>query len=216
MNAFLIQHIDALITTIAGICFTIYSWRNRDRLRTSPKKIVRILPILAPLVLAFGLISFALDSHTKYSWQRVFTADKRASAEFPCATATVTATDSVGSISVKRVTVNCDIPRKGINLRLSRNEIPPESEALTPAQRFEELKTYFQQQGYSLISSAPESNIDFPCYRLTVERDKGQTRCVMRMAILSKAIYRVIATSTAGFHDDPVIERFVDSFNIEK
>ena len=42
MHAFLIRHIDALITTIAGLFMTIYTLKNRDRLRASPKLAQRI------------------------------------------------------------------------------------------------------------------------------------------------------------------------------
>jgi hypothetical protein len=47
-----------------------------------------------------------------------------------------------------------------------------------------------------------------------LEGDRGKIRYVTRVAIAPKAIYRVFATSTSGFHDDPVINRFVDSFSL--
>ena len=69
MRAFLIQHVDALITTSLGLCIAVYSQRQRERLRASPKKLVRALPVLAPLVVAFGLLRFVFDSQPAYVWQ---------------------------------------------------------------------------------------------------------------------------------------------------
>lgn len=215
MRAFLIQHVDALISTGIGLWITVYSWRHRDRLRSSPKKLARALPILAPLVLVFGLLRFVLDSQPAYVWQRAVTSDQRASAEFPCATTTDTATDSAQGVSIRRLTVNCNVPQRDINLRLSYNEIPPEGTGLTDEQRLDGLKSFFQQQGFAIISSVPDAHGEIPGYRILVEKDQGKTRCLMRVAIAPKAIYRAVATSTIGFHDDPVIARFVDSFNMQ-
>jgi hypothetical protein len=54
-----------------------------------------------------------------------------------------------------------------------------------------------------------------PSYRMVLEKDGGKVRCVTRVAISPKAIYRAIATSTPGFHDDPVISRFIASFAVQ-
>lgn len=215
MRAFLIQHIDALITTALGLWITVYSWRQRKRLQASPKKLARALPVLAPLVVVFGLLQFAIDSQPTYVWQRSFTSDQRASAEFPCTTTTETATDSAQGVSIKRLTVNCNVPQRDINLRLSYNEIPPEGASLTVEQRLDGLRSYFNKQGFTIISCVPDGHKEIPDYRLVMEGDHGKVRCVTRIAITPKAIYRAVATSTSGFHDDPVIPRFVDSFKLQ-
>ncbi len=215
MRAFLIQHIDALISTACGLGLTLWSWRQRERLRASPKKLARALPILAPLVLVFGLLQFVIDSQPVDAWQRVATSDQRASAEFPCATTTDTAIDSAQGISIRRLTINCNVPHRDINLRLSYNEIPPEGAGLTPEQRLEGVQSFFQQQGFAIVSSVPETQGEIPGCRLVVEKDHGKTRCIMRVAIAPKAIYRAVATSTSGFHNDPVIARFLDSFRLQ-
>jgi hypothetical protein len=215
MRAFLIQHIDALITTALGLWITVYTWRQRERLRASPQKLVRALPVLAPLVVVFGLLRFVLDSQPAYVWQRVYTGDQRASAEFPCAATTETATDSAPGVSIRRVTVNCNVPQRDINLRLSYNEIPPEGAGLTIEQRFDGLTNYFQQEGFAIVSSVPDAQGAIPGCRIVIEKDRGTTRCLMRVAIAPKAIYRVVATSTTVFHDDPVIARFIDSFTVQ-
>ena len=83
MRLYFIQYIDAIITTILGLYFTIYAYRHRERLQTNSQKLVRILPVLAPLVLVFGLLRFAMDSQQTYVWHRVYSEDKQASVEFP-------------------------------------------------------------------------------------------------------------------------------------
>ncbi|PYJ84114.1 MAG: hypothetical protein DME22_13925 [Verrucomicrobia bacterium] len=198
-----------------GLLITVYSWRQRARLRASPKKLTRALPLLAPLVVVFGLLRFVLDSQPAYVWRRAFTGDKRASAEFPCAISTETATDSAQGVSIRRLTVNCNVPRRDINLRLSYNEIPPEGAGLTIEQRLDGLRTFFTQQGFTIISCVPDGHGDVPGYRIVIERDGAKTRCLTRVAIAPKAIYRAVATSTSGFHEDPVITRFINSFKCE-
>jgi hypothetical protein len=215
MRAFLIQHVDAIITTTLGLLITVYAWRRRERLRASPKKLVRALPILAPLVVVFGLLRFVLDSQPAYVWQRTFTSDQRASAEFPCATTSEEATDSAQGVSIRRLTVNCNVPQRDINLRLSYNEIPPEGAGLTIEQRLDGLKAFFTQQGFTVVSCIPDGHAEVPGYRIIIEKDYGKTRVLTRVAIAPKALYRAVATSTSGFHEDIVISRFIDSFRLQ-
>jgi hypothetical protein len=215
MRGFLIQHIDALISIGFGIGLTLYSWVRRDRLQSSSKKIVRALPVLAPLVLVFGVLRLAFDSQPAFEWRRITTSDQRASAEFPCATSTSKATDSAQGVSIQRLTIDCNIPRRDINLRLTYNEIPPEGAGLSVEQRLDGLKNFFQQQGLAIISNVPDPHGDIPGFRILVEKDQGKSRSLMRVALATNAIYRVIATSTAGFHDDPAITRFIDSFTMK-
>jgi hypothetical protein len=94
MRTFLIQHIDAMLMTGAGLWATFYAWGQRERLRASPKFLVRALPVLAPIMMIFGLLQFVLDAHPSYQWRRAFTENHRASAEFPGPPTTGTAIDS--------------------------------------------------------------------------------------------------------------------------
>jgi hypothetical protein len=116
---------------------------------------------------------------------------------------------------VHGLTVHCNVPQRDINLRLSYNEIPPEGAGLTVEQRLDGLKSFFQQQGFAITSTVPDAHGDIPGYRILVEKDQGKIRCLLRVAIAPKAVYRAVATSTSGFHDDPVIGRFVDSFSMQ-
>jgi hypothetical protein len=223
MRAFLIQHVDALITTAAGLLITVYSWRARKRLRASPNKLVRVLPVLAPLVFLFGLLQFALDANPAYTWRRVATSDGHASAEFPCATVTESAVDSGAGVSLRRWTVRCNVPGKDIDLRLSFNELPPgsfnelppEGAGLSLEERVAGMRGFGERQGFAVVSVDPELYGDVAGYRILLEQGGGKTRCLFRMAVAHGTLYRVVATSAGGLHDDPAIARFVESFRLE-
>ena len=77
------------------------------------------------------------------------------------------------------------------------------------------MKNFYQQGGFRVVSCIPEAHGSIPGFRLTIEKDNAGARVLMRMAIAPKAIYHVIAASASGFHDDPAIVRFVDSFTME-
>jgi hypothetical protein len=216
MRAFLIQHIDALITTAAGLLLIAYSWRQRERLRTSPYKLTRVLPILALVVLAFGLLSFSLDYYPRYTWQPAFTSDGRASAEFP--SPTTSGANNIRSpegISIRGFAVKCNVPQKDINLILSASEILPESEGTSVEQRLEAIRLSLRQQGMKIVSDTSDAHGTIPGCRIVAEKSDGKVRCVVRLAITSNCIYRIVATATSGFHDDPVIGRFADSFTVQ-
>ena len=209
MRAFFLRHIDALISIGIGRGLSVYAWLHRVPLFSSPKKLMHALPVLVSLLLV------ACDSKPQNSWHRVFTSDRQASAEFPSATTVKTVTDSALGISIRRETVNCDVPRRDINLHLSYNEIPPEGANLTDEQRMGGLKQFFQQQGFTVTSCIPDVHGGVSGYRILLESDRGKVHCQVRVVITKKAIYRAMATSTTGFHDDPVIPHFLNSFKTE-
>jgi len=150
-----------------------------------------------------------------YVWQRVFTGDREASAEFPCTTTTETATDSSNGISIQRTTVKCTIPNRDITLHLSCNEIPAAGLRLTLDQRIAGMRSSFEQKGGKIISSNPEAIGSVQGCRMVVELEHGKARCTIRMAVKSKITYRAIASSASALHDDPVIAHFLESFSMQ-
>jgi hypothetical protein len=86
---------------------------------------------------------------------------------------------------------------------------------LTIEQRLDGLRSYFAQQGFTIVSCVTDGHGDVPGYRIVIEKERGKIRCLTRVAIAPKAIYRAVATSTSGFHDDTVIARFIDSFTLQ-
>jgi len=207
MRAFIIQYIDAIIPAAIGLYCIFYSWWH---LRTSSKTPVRILRILSPFLVVFGLLQFALLSYPAYVWKPVYTSDHRASAEFPWATVTEEVPNSAHT-----VTIRCSIPHRDIDLRLSQNEIPPGSESLTAEQRLEGFKSFLSQQGFAVISCDPDVHGNIAGYRIVLEKNEDKTRTLIRFAITNKAIYRAMVTSAPGFHDDPTISHFINSFTVQ-
>jgi len=214
MRAFLIQHVDSLITMAGGACMAVFAVRRANQLRASKNRLVRNMHILGLILVGIGIARFAFESFATYSWRRVATSDGKASAEFPVQPTTETATDTFEGLSVTRVSLKCEVPYRDIKLRLTWSEIPPEGPALTAEERIAGMKAFFEEHGLVVSSCLPENLGSVPCYRMVVERDGGKVRVRTRIAITPRIMYRVIAESSSGFHDDPAIERFMDSFSI--
>ena len=149
-----------------------------------------------------------------YVWQRVFTSDQGASAEFPCATTTETATDSTKGGSIRRTTIKCTIPHRDITLHLSYNDVPPAGAGMTIEQRVAGMRRSFEEKGGTVISSVTEATGGDQAGRMVVDLEQGKARCTLRWAVKSKVTYRAIASSARTLHDDPVIARFVESFRV--
>lgn len=214
MHAFLIQHVDAVVITAIGLGLTLHAWLKRESLLASPNRLVRAQPVLAPLALAFGLLRFALDSQPRYTWRWATTIDGRASAEFPCETTAESTFDVVPGGRVKRQTVRCGVPGRDIDLRLSVSELPRGAAESSLEQKLAGVRAAFEQQKMRVISTAMEDHGGVGGFRVVVESEKDG-RMIMRVAVTPNGIYRAAASSTAGFHDDPVIPRFLESFRIQ-
>jgi hypothetical protein len=215
--SFLIQHVDSLIMTTVGVCWSVYAARHKDRVQTGRSWFVRKSYGIGLALVLCGVLLFLSEtfrSASSYTWSSVSTNDGRASADFPAPVTTQAATDTGEGVSVRRVSTICDVPRKDISLRLSWSEIPAGAPALNVEQRIEAIKGFFQQQGFVLSSCHAENQGDVPCYRLVMDKDGGKVRLIARIAITAGGIYRAVAVSTSGSHDDAVTGRFIDSFTI--
>lgn len=218
MHAYLIQHIDALITTAIGIFITAYSLRDHKRLATNHSRMAQALRVLGPLIILTGFAELLVGSRAAYSWQRQFTGDRRASVEFPCPTATDTVNHSEQGVPIRRVTIACDVPNRDIDLRLTYDEIPAEaakSVTQSEAQRIDAIRSYFLQHGFAIVSDIADRHGDIPGYRILVEQRNGKMSCLLRLAMTPSALYRVAATFPSDSPDDPVVKRFVESFKMQ-
>jgi hypothetical protein len=213
---FLVSNIDAVITTVFGLFFTIYALRKRESLSTSSNRLTRLLPVLAPLVLAFGLIQFFISGNATEpapAWKIVHTDDGIAQVEFPTMPTRAEATDRAGEMEVHRVSHVADLADGKLNLRLSFNEFPPGSEGLSDADRIAGIREFFVQGGFEIIEDA---ELRDGVWKLLVAQANNKSRMSMRIAIKSNGIYRALVTSMAGHHDDPRIDRFLNSFAANK
>ncbi|MCY2931936.1 MAG: hypothetical protein NTV86_21060 [Planctomycetota bacterium] len=171
--------------------------------------------IAVGIILAAAAAMYLSESSTAYSWKRLATSNGKASAEFPADPVTETATEVSEGISVKRTTLRCSVPHKDISLHLSWSDIPPEGSTLTAAQRLEGMKASLEEQGFVISSCLAEDRGAIRYYRIVGDKDGGNLRFRTRIAFTSKAIYRTVAASSSGFHDDPAIAHFIDSFSVE-
>lgn len=148
-------------------------------------------------------------------WVRAFTADNRASVEFPLSPLEHEAVGGDGTNSARMFTVICNVTNKGISLRMSYSPIPAGQPAMPPLQRMEEIATSMQAQGFRLISTIEVAGLS-AVYQIVADKGTDEQRFVIRMAIRPNMIYRVMAISLAGFHDDPMIPRFIGTFECKE
>jgi hypothetical protein len=213
---FLVSNIDAVITTVFGMFFTIYALQKRESLSSSSNGLTRLLPVLAPLVLAFGLIQFFISGNAADpapAWRIVHTDDGIAQVEFPTTPTRTEATDRAGEIEVHRVSHVADLEGGKLNLRLSFNEYPPGSEGLSDADRIAGMREFFIQRGFEIEEDA---ELKDGIWTLLVAQPNNKARMSMRIGIMPNGIYRALATSMTGHHDDARIDRFLNSFTANK
>jgi len=225
MQQFFVANIDALITTAGGMYFTIYFYVKRESLAVSGNPLSRQLPKLAPVLLLFGLLLFFLpDPADEVSapasteevfipWTEILTDDGVAKAEFPGLPKKDLVQTPVGDFTIQRLTHVLDLANGQLNFRLSFSEHVPGTEQLTDQERLASMKESFTQGGFEIVNES----VDPQGIHLIVLEHKGKNaRVVMRVAFTSKGTYRVISASLAESHLDERIERFLESFSIDR
>jgi hypothetical protein len=212
LGFFLLQHVDAVITTIIGLFSTALAYKRSTS--GSGAKSTKILRILGPCVIAFGLLRFGIDGAPAPHWQRTATSDNIASAEFPSAPES---NDKVQELQGQTIHISgwaCSVPAKDIYLQLSFSDVPIEETKVPPAERFEGMKKFFTSQGLEILGEGTRDFGGASGYILNLQQEGGKARMWARIAFVGSRIYRVVASSGAAYHEDPSIERFVDSFQI--
>lgn len=218
MPTFILQHIDALITTTGGLvgCFYGYRRPRSGRVATpSQQRAMKILRVCGPLVVLFGLVRFFIDQPSVPTWQRYATTDGFASAEFPAIPQAKQQTDTINGIRVQRTSLTYDVPFKTISMFLSFSSIPPSELNLPDTDRIAAIKSYSTQQGLSVVREAPMHFGASSGFALDFQGDGGKTRVWTRLAIVAGKVYRVVVSSAGAHHNDPVIGHYLDSFRIE-
>jgi hypothetical protein len=231
MSLLLIKHIDALVTIVIGLFLLVYYWREYPRLRKTknisrnslPFGLLLILTGIGRVVLTSQLaaeprpasaLQPASPRQTVFPWKRALSSDQRAFAKFPAPINKQTETYLDLGGKAERHTVKCMVPERDISLALTDSPMPPGSETVPIEEQFDHMIGLSTKKGYKLITRVSEEHGETPGCRMVMEKDNGQMRMVMRVAITPKMVYAVFAVSTAQFHDDPVINRFVDSFGL--
>jgi hypothetical protein len=216
MLTFIVQHIDALITTAGGIFACIYGFRPARGTTPTQQRAVKILRVCGPLVVLFGVLRFFMDEGGAPAWRRHPTGDGMASAEFPATPRAKQQTDTINGVSAQRTSLHHDVPFKDISLLLSFSPMPPNEPDVPGAERIAALKAYFAQQGFSLLREMPVQLGASPGFALDLQQDGGKVRMWTRIAYVAGKVYRVVVSSTGSHHDDAIISHFLESFRIER
>ena len=218
MLSFVVQHIDALITTAGGIFACFYGFRSARATTPTPtqQRATKILRICGPLVVLFGILRFFTDQPAAPNWQRHLTSDSFASAEFPATPQAKQQTDTINGVSAQRTSLNYDVPFKDISLFLSFSPMPPDEPNVPDTERIAAVKAYFTQQGFSVVRESPVQLGASSGFALDLQRDAGKVRMWTRIAYVARRVYRVVVSSTGSHHDDPIIPHYLDSFRIER
>jgi len=180
------------------------------------KRATKILRVGGPFLIVFGLFRLFTDQLVSPAWQRHLTSDGFASAEFPATPQSKEQTDTANGVSAQRTSLICDVPFKDISLFLSFSPLPVGEPAVPDSERLAALKSYFTQQGFTIVRESPAQFGASPGFVLDLERDGGKVRMWTRIAYVAGKVYRVVVSSTGSHHDDAIISHYLDSFRIER
>jgi len=207
-SLFFVEHIDSIIQLSLGVIITWMAFRPSNKQGARTTKIFRVC---GPGLIVIGGL-FLLKPNAAPDWQRQFTADKIASAEFPGLATPRESTETVAGISVKRTSFTYDVPGKDIALFLSYSAIPDHAKGLSDAQRIEGTLAFLAQQGSTVVKNEkdPTSSV----YRLTIRQDAKKATVQMALAYVGDYVYRVVASWTDGQEDKRLTDRFVSSFRV--
>jgi len=216
MQQYLLAHIDAVITTVFGAFFSFISIRNRSELNQSTNKLRRALPILAPLVLIWGLMQFAIPSkrsepHPTPKLQVVTTEDGVSSVAFPISPTKRESTDRAQGIEVHRITYEAETEGGKLNFRLSYSDFPPGSPPLSAKERCDALRDFLAQGGTEILE---DSTDQYGIRKLVASQSKDGTRMAMRIGVMPNGVYRAFVTTMDGCHEDSRIAPFLESFTM--
>jgi hypothetical protein len=176
---------------------------------------VRVLCFFSIAVGAFNIYtSLPANFERKYSWQRFSTTDGFASAEFPLSPTKEENVYQDGISSIHISTFVCNLHNKQINLRFTCGQIPSQFLLSTDTQRLEASEVGLQRAGFKMTTFTNDNFGAIPIYRIATDSNDGNAHSIMRVAYQHGYTYHVTATFNRAFQNDPVITRFLDSFQI--
>ena len=196
---------------IGGLYFSLYAYRKRNVIRSSENQLYRQLTWLAPAVLVFGIIRLLMSSEPAPDWRVVSTDDGVASAQFPAAPIREEVVDEGEGISVSRVSFVTVLLNDKLNLRLSFSEYPTSSEGVAASEIYEGISASFGEMGFQV---ARETQVESNVWSVELEQVSGSARIKTKICVMPNGVYRVMATSVDGAHDDERIDPFISSFVI--
>lgn len=185
-------------------------------MREHSNKFFQLLPFTAPILLVIGVILFFEPKNEPINFSTVkvtLVTEGLAQVDFPKSPETTKGKDLIDGFEVARVTHLLNLAEGKVNLRFTVDEYPKEYPTFTEDLMFEATKNHLIAQGFIIEESLVLPN-DTRLIK-AVQKDKG-ARIDMRLYITDREIYRILATSMKGHHEDSRIEKFMGSFKVNK
>ena len=212
IQSLIIENVDAIISMAGGVFCTWIGLKAAGKGDHSRR--TRLLKILGPCVICFGIFQFLIGSISSVEWRRIATPDGIASVEFPGAPKENDQTQILNGQTVRATGWIYAVPRKDISLRISYSTAAASESGIPADQRFEFLKQFFSKQGFVVLKEDKITIGNASGYSLQLEHTESKAVVWMRISYVGNCIYRVVGSAGAAFHDDPLISKFVDSFKI--
>jgi hypothetical protein len=211
MKEWMVTHVDAVIPIVLGIFVCVTALFKRESPTLEGAKLRRNLPFVGAGLVAIGIFRI-FTAHLAVTPATPVTAttdDGIASAVFPQAPVRTEAVDRAPGVEVRRVTRACNF--YGIDLRLSHNEYAPGGKDIPKEVLLANVKEYFKQQGFILAESSEHPG---GLHELVMDNPDVGARQIMRIWFGPEGVYRALATTEKGHHDDPRVLAFIQSFRI--
>ncbi len=207
---FIIQHIDSIIQVAVGILATWIGFRHTD----NPGRFIKILRFCGPALIVIGVILLFRPVPTA-TWERAFTADNVASAEFPGKPALKESLDTLAGVTIKRTSLSYNVPGKDINLLLSSSPLPADSRGMTDDRKFEATLAYFLSQGNRIMKKEKNTTTTPVLYHLYLRQEDKKATIRIALCYSGANVYRAVATWIDTDTDTALTDRFINSFRID-
>jgi hypothetical protein len=211
MKEWLVTHIDAVIPIVGGLCLVLTGIFKRRSGSVEDTKKQQKLRLWGTILITIGIFRIFTGSlpTTPPTPVTATTDDGKASVVFPQEPVRTEAVDEAPGVKIHRVTRACNF--KGIDLRLSYNDYVPGAKDAPKDVLLANVKEYLTQQGFILERSSEHPG---PVHELVMDKPDVGARQVMRIWFGPEGMYRAMATTEKGYHDDPRVLAFIPSFRI--
>ncbi len=173
----------------------------------------RVVFALGSLMIV-GSVVLLFQPEILLDWNRVATADKVASAEFPGAPHAEEIVVPLGPTSVRTERVAYKVPKRDMELALSHSPFLPDLEPMTHDQRVAAIGQSFAAQGFTLVQNEKQTTASPPLYRLTFHRDQEKVTMQSVLALVGNDGYWATATWSDSDEKRSVTDRFLGSLVI--
>ena len=211
MRSFILLHIDSLLSLAAGLLMLFFGYRAPAQQRRT-----KLLRACGAILVVCSAVFFCMERPPAPDWRRYPTSDGVASAEFPAPPEAEQKMDKSDGISVERSSLVCNLPYADVALHLSFSPIPSGMPDLSDDDVLAACRTQFVQQGSAVVREWRAHFGTASGFALDLERDGGKVRVWVRVAYVRGKLYRVVASSAGPHDEDAIINRFLESFRVER